>query len=117
MRRMLAILGLSLLAAGLAMLALIASAAMSGLSPWQPLGSLWFAVDADSLNGAQVLVERYVWPPLWSRLALPMLALPAPWPAAAALAVGALACGCAWWMPSRAAKRAEPRVDRATRAR
>lgn len=111
MRRMLGILGLLLLATGLAVLVLIVSAVASGLSPWQPLGSLWFAFDADSLNGAQVLVERYAWPPLWSRLALPLLALPAPWPAAAALAAGALACGYAWWTPSKGAKPKKPGVE------
>ncbi len=34
---------------------------------WAPLlfGQLWYDVSPPSLNLAQVVVQRYVWPPLW----------------------------------------------------
>ena len=35
---------------------------------WTPilLGQLWYDVSAPSLNLAQVVVQRYLWPPLWN---------------------------------------------------
>ncbi|MGH7096510.1 MAG: hypothetical protein ACREE4_02480 [Stellaceae bacterium] len=34
---------------------------------WMPIlfGQLWYDVSAPSLNLAQVVVQRYLWPPLW----------------------------------------------------
>lgn len=34
---------------------------------WKPIlfGQLWYGISASSLNLAQVVVQRYLWPPLW----------------------------------------------------
>jgi hypothetical protein len=31
-----------------------------------PLGQTWYSLHVESLNLAQVLLERYLWPPLWN---------------------------------------------------
>lgn len=41
-----------------------------------PLGAAWAAVDLPSLNLAQAIVERYVWPFLWDPVMLNILLLP-----------------------------------------
>lgn len=96
MRWLVGISGYLMLAVGLGVLGLIGFAVVSGLSPAQPVGHLWFALDAGSLNALQVVLERYLWPPLWEYLAFPFLMLPAPWAAAAALVPGIILAGYAW---------------------
>jgi len=41
------------------------------------LGQRWFDLHPASLNGLQVLLERYLWPPLWQEGVFPLLKLPA----------------------------------------
>lgn len=41
-----------------------------------PLGTSWFAVSPESLNGAQALVQRYVFPVLWDPIIVTILTLP-----------------------------------------
>ncbi len=43
----------------------------------RPAGELWYRVDAASLNLAQAVVERYLWPPLWDPIIVSLLYLPA----------------------------------------
>ena len=42
-----------------------------------PLGTLWFKLDAGSLNGLQAGVQRYLWPGLWDDVLFHILRLPA----------------------------------------
>lgn len=51
---------------------------LAGVDIAQPVGGLWFAVDASSLNAMQVVIERHIWPPLWSRAVFPVLNISAP---------------------------------------
>lgn len=37
------------------------------------LGEAWYALSVESLNLTQVVIERYIWPPLWSEALLPLL--------------------------------------------
>ncbi|MHA1154344.1 MAG: hypothetical protein ACTSQ7_17145, partial [Alphaproteobacteria bacterium] len=39
-------------------------------------GQMWFLIDKDSLGLSQVVVERYIWPPLWDPMILGLLQLP-----------------------------------------
>ncbi|MDJ0948822.1 MAG: hypothetical protein QNJ94_07865 [Alphaproteobacteria bacterium] len=48
------------------------------------LGQLWYMLDRTSLNGIQVGLERYVWPPLWDPAMVSLLKAPA-WPAFAVI--------------------------------
>ena len=48
-----------------------------------PAGQIWFDLDSDSLNLAQVVIERYVWAPLWH----PVIATVLGWPAVFVLPV------------------------------
>ncbi|MCC5987469.1 MAG: hypothetical protein JJT95_07295 [Pararhodobacter sp.] len=66
------------LAVALATLGLLAAGYLGGVDIMQPLGGLWFAVDAGSLNAMQVVIERHIWPPLWSRAVFPVLNTSAP---------------------------------------
>ena len=50
------------------------------------LGQMWFDRDPSSLNLAQAVIERYVWPPLWDPVILTVLR----WPAWAVLGLPAL---------------------------
>ncbi len=43
------------------------------------LGQLWYKIDRASLNGAQVGLERHIWPPLWDPVLITVLRAPA-WP-------------------------------------
>jgi hypothetical protein len=47
----------------------------------RPAGQMWYLIDKDSLGLVQVVVERYLWPPLWdpgisSLLHLPSIVIP-----------------------------------------
>jgi hypothetical protein len=66
------------LAIALATAGLMLAGHLAGVDIMQPLGGLWFAVDAASLNVLQVVIERYIWPPLWSRAVFPVINTPAP---------------------------------------
>jgi hypothetical protein len=50
------------------------------------LGQMWFNIDPPSLNLAQAVIERHVWPPLWDPVFLTVLR----WPAWAVLGLPAL---------------------------
>ncbi|HZU90255.1 MAG TPA: hypothetical protein VE993_13450 [Stellaceae bacterium] len=56
---------------------------------WAPLlfGQLWYDLSAPSLNFAQVVVQRYLWPPLWDGAIVRLLLC---WAFAVLMAVGAL---------------------------
>lgn len=96
MRWLVGISGYLMLAVGLGVLGLIGFALASGLSPVQSVGYLWFALDTGSLNALQVILERYLWPPLWGYLALPFLMMPALWAVVTALVPGIILVGYAW---------------------
>jgi hypothetical protein len=51
------------LAIALATAGLMLAGHLAGVDIMQPLGGLWFAVDAASLNVLQVVIERHIWPP------------------------------------------------------
>lgn len=42
-----------------------------------PLGKLWYDLDRESLNGFQVVLERYIWDVLWDPVVLTVLQWPA----------------------------------------
>ena len=42
----------------------------------RPAGQMWFLIDKDSLGLFQVVVERYIWPPLWEHVFFNLLQLP-----------------------------------------
>ncbi len=42
----------------------------------RPAGQMWFLIDKDSLGLFQVVVERYIWPPLWDPAIFSLLQLP-----------------------------------------
>jgi hypothetical protein len=46
-----------------------------GSGHWAPirLGQLWYDLSPPSLNLAQVVVQRYLWPPLWDGVVLKLL--------------------------------------------
>ncbi len=44
---------------------------------FRPAGELWKRIDADSLGLVQVVIERYLWPPLWDPVLFSLLLLPA----------------------------------------
>jgi|DewCreStandDraft_4_1066084.scaffolds.fasta_scaffold146790_2 hypothetical protein len=76
--RLLRVLGWLLMAAA-------ASALAYDLAGWSgaealrlsALGELWFKLDRASLNLAQAVVQRYVWPQLWDPGIVTVLLLPA----------------------------------------
>ena len=39
-------------------------------------GETWYALSSDSLNLTQAIIERYIWPPLWADVVLPILQMP-----------------------------------------
>ena len=43
----------------------------------RPAGELWYRLAPGSLNLLQVVVERYIWPPLWDPAFVSILQLPA----------------------------------------
>lgn len=49
----------------------------SGVMEFQSLGAVWFKLDSGSLNFAQAIVQRYLWPPLWDPGVTSILLLPA----------------------------------------
>lgn len=44
---------------------------------FRPAGELWYRMDAGSLGLVQVVIERYIWPPLWDPVLSSLLQLPA----------------------------------------
>jgi hypothetical protein len=42
----------------------------------RPAGQMWFLIDKDSLGLVQVVLERYIWPPLWDPVVFNLLLLP-----------------------------------------
>ena len=39
-------------------------------------GEAWFAISPDSINLVQAIIQRYVYPPVWDELVLPILQAP-----------------------------------------
>ena len=72
-----------LLAALLVLAADLAAAGQVGDTEIMPLGALWFSLHSDSLNLIQVVIERYIWVPLWDPVLLAVLQ----WPAAPAFGI------------------------------
>ena len=58
------------------------------------IGQLWFNPGASSLNGAEAGIQRYLWPPLWDGLIVPVLQS-AVWQLLAIMVVGGGALGVA----------------------
>ena len=75
------------LLAGLAATGLLVAAAASGMAVTQPLGQIWFTLDAGSLNLVQATIERGIWPPLWQFGVFPVLQQPGLYVALGALAI------------------------------
>jgi len=44
---------------------------------YKPLGLYWYELHRGSYNGFQVLLERYIWPPLWDPVVLNIIQWPA----------------------------------------
>ena len=63
------------------------------------LGTLWYALDRDSLNLTQAVIERYLHPLLWQDAIFPLLVWPA-W-----LVLGGLAVLCGLLFGSRRRRR------------
>ena len=87
MRFIFGLLGFVALLLGLATSGLLVAAATSGMALTQPLGQIWFTLDASSLNLAQATIERGIWPPLWQSGVLPLLQQPGLYVALGALGV------------------------------
>lgn len=88
LRFLFGLLGAIALVVGLAATGLLVAAAASGMALTQPLGQIWFTLDAGSLNLAQATIERGIWPPLWQSGVLPLLQQPGLYVALGALALG-----------------------------
>jgi hypothetical protein len=58
---------------GAALLAFGAWLWFAGNDMTQAAGQLWFALDKESLNTAQVVVQRYIYADLWDSFAVPLL--------------------------------------------
>ena len=69
-----------LLAALLVLAADLAAAGQGSDTEIMPLGALWYSLNSASLNLVQVVIERYIWEPLWDPVLLTVLQ----WPAAPA---------------------------------
>lgn len=70
---------------------------------WMPIlfGQLWYDVNAPSLNLAQVVVQRYLWPPLWDGAIVRLLLC---WAFAVPMAAGVfLVLVCRRWRRAPAA--------------
>jgi hypothetical protein len=66
---------------------------LGGADVTQPAGQLWFSMDLESLNGAQVLIERHLHMPwLWQEAVVPLLKRPT-WEAILWLVIGGLILG------------------------
>ncbi|MBK1697197.1 hypothetical protein [Rhodovibrio salinarum] len=100
MRFIFGLLGLLALLVGLATSGLLAAAAASGQPLMQPLGQIWFTLDAGSLNLVQATIERGLWPPLWQSGVFPLLQQPAPY-----VALGALALALVLFLLTRAGRK------------
>ena len=48
----------------------------SGVWRLRALGEIWYEIDAASLNFAQAVVQRYLWPFLWEPVITSVLLLP-----------------------------------------
>ena len=48
----------------------------SGTWRVRALGEIWFAIDVGSLNLAQAVIQRYLWPFLWEPVITSVLLLP-----------------------------------------
>ena len=46
-------------------------------NPLITTGQLWFRLDVGSLNLVQAVIQRYVYPPLWDGVIVPILLVPA----------------------------------------
>ena len=90
MRILAGLLGVASLLIALATGGLMVWATTAGLSPTARLGRLWFSADPASLNTLQVILERYLWPPLWRDGVFPILQQPGWLVAVVALGLGML---------------------------
>jgi hypothetical protein len=73
------LIGLAALFVGIAILTLAAdaNATFAAAEPRaKPLGLYWYELHRGSYNGLQVLLERYIWPPLWDPAMLSVIQLP-----------------------------------------
>ena len=98
------ILAVFLLVLGLALLALGLWLGFGGHDLAIAGGQLWFALDKESLNTAQVVVQRYIYPDLWDWIFVPLLLRPA-WQALAIPTVGFLVLGGALFVLAQRRRR------------
>ena len=80
MGRRILLIGLAVLSAVYATWTLVqdltGSSASDGGIKFRRLGELWYEIDPEGLNLAQVVVERYLWGPLWDPGAITLLLIP-----------------------------------------
>ena len=101
MRFIIRLLSLPFLILALAALAVAVYLLVEGVEISLPAGQVWNDIDSNSLNLAQVVIERYVAPvifyeSIWFDLFVPMLVWPA-WQAVLAVMFGAAAIGLLLW--------------------
>ncbi len=71
------ILGVILIAIAILVLGADAQLSFEASEPrYKPLGEYWYELHRGSYNGIQVLLERYLWPPLWDPLLLGIIQWP-----------------------------------------
>ena len=68
--------GLFLLLALAALAFEMVTLVQSGTWEIRALGSLWFDIHKNSLGAAQVIVQRYVWAPIWDPVVITLLRWP-----------------------------------------
>jgi len=90
--RVLRIIGRIFVAVAVLAVALGAWLWFAGNDMTQAAGQLWFTLDSESLNSAQVIIQRYLYADLWDWVVVPVLQRAA-WQAVAIVAVFFVAVG------------------------
>jgi hypothetical protein len=73
----LTILGLAFIAVSILALGWDAQLSFAEAEPtFKPIGLYWYELHVGSYNGIQVLLERYIWPPLWDPVLLSIIQWP-----------------------------------------
>lgn len=75
--RVLSILGYILVAFALCVAVLTVALLLTDQDLTRKAGELWFSLSPSSLNLFQVLVQRFLYPPLWDNVIVPLLLRPA----------------------------------------
>lgn len=73
---------------------------LAGFDVTKAAGETWFAIDSESLNLVQAVVQRYTHPALWDTIAVPLLLRPF-WEAVLLAFIGLLVIGGLFGLASR----------------